>query len=757
MLCMSAVMGFIAGVTLCAWLSELPDWRWVLAGVAMGPVMRRLPLGAQRLAWWLAGLSLGLAWAVWQAGQRLAHRLPPALEGQTVECVLVVRDLPVPGPHGYRLLAALEAGSSPSLPISGLIRLHLTAGAAWPAGSRWRARVRLRSARASANPHGFDTEAWLWAQGMSASGQVVGTARRLADADDGLARVDRLRERIAGRIGRVLGATREAALITALTVGAQQGIGRAEWQAFARTGVTHLVSISGLHVGMVAGLAVWAVRLLLRRLPPAVGAPRVWAALGGLAAAGAYSLLAGWSVPTRRTFFMLALACLLLCWRRALPPFRVWWLALAAVLAFDPFAVYFPGLWLSFGLVAALMAMTVGRRRAPTKMQGIWAGQWAASVMSVVPLVGFFAALPLISPLANLLAIPWIAALVAPLCLLAAVVPVDALLHAADWLCRGFYVFITWCAAAPTWYLPRPPWPLLALGMLGSLWLIAPLGWAARLFGIVLLLPMLLYAPTRPAAGQFRATVLDVGQGLSVWIRTARHDLLYDTGVAAAQAVVLPNLLASGVRRLDALVLSHHDADHDGAAPAVVSALAVDTLWVGQSESARALGMAYRHCRPGVHWQWDGVRFEVLWPEAHWRDRGNNPYSCVLRVVGAQGSLLLTGDISQAVETALVNRHGRALASTVLIAPHHGSRSASSLPFLQAVAPRWGVVSAGWRNRYGHPHPQVLRHYRAVGATVLRTDQQGALTLDFAATPPLIGYRQAEPRHWRPRSIPGGE
>ncbi|TDR70552.1 competence protein ComEC [Paludibacterium purpuratum] len=743
-------MGFVAGVTLCIWLAELPDWRWLLAGAVLGPSSRGLPTWVRPALWLAAGLSLGLAWAVWQAAQRLAMRLPAALDGQTVERVLTVRDLPVRGRHGFRVLVRVEPDAAGRMPMPSLIRVHVAGGELWPAGSRWRARIRLQPVRATANPYGFDAEAWLWAQSILASGQVIGLPRRLGDAEDGAARVDRLRARIAGRIERVLGDTREAALVTALTVGAQQHIDRAEWQLFARTGVTHLVSISGLHVGMVAGLVAWTMRQWLRRLPAGRIAPRVWVALSGLTAAGAYSLLAGWSVPTRRTFFMLAVACLLLCWRRALTPFRIWWLALAAVLLFDPFAVYFPGLWLSFGLVAALMTVSVGRRRPPDKWRGMIQGQWAASVMSVVPLVGFFAALPLISPLANLVAIPWISALVSPLCLLAAALPIDALLHLTAWLCSGFYVFITWCAGAPMWSLPSPPWPLFALGMLGSLWLIAPLGWAGRLFGALLLAPLLSYAPPRPGAGQFRATVLDVGQGLSVWIRTTRHDLLYDTGLPAAEAVVLPNLLASGVRRLDALVLSHHDADHDGGAPSLVEALPIGVLWVGQPESAHVLGMPYRRCRPGLRWQWDGVRFELLWPDEHWRDSGNNSYSCVLRVSGTHGSLLLAGDIPREVEAQLVARHGRGLASTALIAPHHGSRTSSSPPFLQAVAPHWSVISAGWRNRYGHPHPLVLRHYRAVGTAALRTDRLGAITLDFSAPPTVSGYRLTAPRHWRP-------
>ncbi|WP_215779365.1 DNA internalization-related competence protein ComEC/Rec2 [Paludibacterium sp. B53371] len=747
---MSALIGFVCGVTLCVWLAELPDWRWLLTSCLLWPLQRSGPLWWRRGCAGLLGIGLGLAWGVWQAGQRLAERLPGALDGQVVERVVTVRDLPVASTFGHRVLAELAPQADWPRRQAVRVRLQLGRGQPWPAGSRWRVRLRLQPYHATANGHGFDAEAWLWAQGMLVSARVVGRPQRLPDADDWQARVDRLRARVAQRTARVLaGQPREAALVTALTVGVQQEIAREDWTLFARTGVTHIVSISGLHVGMVAGLAAWLVRQGLRRWPWPGRTPRLWVALGGLLAAGAYSLLAGWSVPTRRTFFMLAVACLLLCWRRALTPMHIWWLALAAVLLLDPFAVYFPGLWLSFGLVAALMTVTLGRRQPPDKWQAMLAAQWAATVMSVVPLVGFFSALPLVSPLANGFAIPWVSLLVSPLCLLAAAIPLDALLWLCAWLCRVFYLVMGWCAAVPVWWVAAPSWPQLLAGGLGALWLIAPLGWAARLLGSLLLIPLLCHVPARPAAGQLRATVLDVGQGLAVWLQTARHDLLYDTGVAASEAVLVANLRGSGVRRLDALMLSHHDADHDGAAPALLANMPVQQLWLGQAASAQGLGQGFALCRPGRRWQWDGVRFEVLWPTADWHEDGNNPHSCVLRVVTRHGSLLLTGDIPQSVETQLLTRQRAMLASTVLIVPHHGSKTSSSMAFLQAVAPRWAVMSVGWRNRYGHPHPTVLARYQSAGVQVLRTDELGALTLLFGPRPVVSGWRQQAPRHWR--------
>jgi len=747
---MTWLIGFCAGVTLCAFLPSLPDWRVVGALGALAIGLRRfLPHGWQWSVRLGAMLLLGLAYAVWRAGGQMAQELPAEWEMKPVQLVIVVRGLAAQSPDGSRILAEVEQIETKGAKVPTYLRLVARKKHAWPGGSRWRVKVRLRARHATANAFGFDAEQWLWGQGVLASGSLQGRGERLAEARDLLAYVDRLRTKIADRVQLVLGASRASALITALTVGDQQGIARQDWQLFARTGVTHLVSISGLHIGMVAALVGGIARSLLQRRAPGRVTLRVSVAMCALLAAGGYSLLAGWSVPTRRTFFMLAVAALLLLWRRALSPFQIWWLALSAVLLFDPFAVFFPGLWLSFGLVAALMLVGIGRRRPPGKWRALWLGQWASSVMSLVPLTGFFAALPLVSPLANLLAIPLVSIVLAPLSLLAVALPFDWLLELAAWLVAGFYTLMEWLGRAPVWRLPGIPWSLLLLGMLGSLWLIAPVGFPGRGLGVLLLLPMFFYTPPRPLPGTVWITVLDVGQGLSVLIRTARHSLLYDTGALAAEQVVLPQLVGVGLRRLQMLVLSHHDFDHDGATQDLLRTIPSDELMVGQTASA--FGLAHTRCTPGRSWRWDGILFEVLAPLPQIMVSGNNPQSCVLRVANTHNALLLAGDIPTEVEAMLVERYGARLASTILIAPHHGSKTSSSALFLRTVAPEWAVVSAGYRNRYGHPHASVLAAYRTQGTKVVRTDQSGALEMIFDRNVTIHGIRQSIPRYWRPR------
>jgi len=748
---MAWLIGFVCGVTLCAWQATLPDWRiWLPLAAVMMLWRRFIPCGL-RPAWHGALMLItGLAYAAACAEWRMAHALAASWEMKPLTMVGVLRGLPVKTQEGFRILVDIERVETPGAQVPGRVRLMAGKPQDWSAGSRWHMRVKLRAPRATANPYGFDLEPWLWAQGIQASGTVLGTAEKLGDAQDLLAWVDRLRARIAARVARVLGDTRAAALITALTVGEQQGIRREDWRAFSRTGVTHLVSISGLHIGMVAGLVAMLARRCLRRHPPRRLPVRLAVALCALAAAGAYALLAGWSVPTRRTFFMLAVACLLLLWRRALSAFQIWWLALSAVLLLDPFAVFLPGLWLSFGLVAALMLVVCARRRPPNKWRALCLGQWASMVMSLAPLSGFFGALPLVSPLANVLAIPWVSLLLAPLSLLAVVLPLDAPLWLAAWLSESFFLAIEWLARAPVLVMPGMPWTILALALLGSLWLIAPAGMPGRGLAVMLLLPMFSFTAPRPAPGSVWLSVLDVGQGLSVLVRTARHTLLYDTGAMAADSVVLPQLAGRGVSRLDMLMLSHHDSDHDGAASEILQAVPSDALWVGQAASA--VGRRATLCASGQQWRWDGVGFEVLAPLAQVPLAGNNPRSCVLRIATTHEAALLAGDIPAEVEATLVARHGARLASTVLLAPHHGSQTSSSALFLRTVAPRWGVISAGYRNRYGHPHASVLERFHAQGAQVARTDLGGALEirLDEHAVE-MSGLRQRSARYWRAR------
>ncbi|MDN0076755.1 DNA internalization-related competence protein ComEC/Rec2 [Crenobacter sp. SG2303] len=751
-----ALPALVAGLVLPFYLAELPDWRWPLcAALALWLAGRLLP--GWRGVFGVALLSLlGVAWTSWRAEQ--VEQLSPAWEGKPVAVVAVVRDLPDPGEFGTRLRVEVEQVLTPgaTLPRSWLLTDYRNED--WPPGSRWRLTLAPKQPTGPANRFGFDAEAWYWSEGIGATASV--RKGRIADGevDDARARLDRIRSTLLERIDAAVAEPRAAALLGALTVGAQGRIAAADWQAFRLLGLTHLVSISGLHVTLFAGLVAALLRLVLRWRPPRRIAPRLVVALGGLAAALGYALLAGWSVPTQRTFYMLACAVLMLLLRRSLGPFRIWWSALALVLLADPFAVLAPGVWLSFGLVVALMAVGVGRRRRAGRWQEALLGQWAVLVMSLLPLALFFNGVPLVSPFANAVAIPYVSSLLTPLALFAVFIPWDGPLRLAGWLADGFYWAVDLAAPyAPMWSQPGVPWPVAALAFVGSLWLIAPRGVPGRLAGALLLLPLLLYRPPPPAPGTLRATLIDVGQGLSVLVETANHTLLYDTGAGDAGRTVLPQLTGLGVKRLDVLLLSHHDNDHDGGGESLLAAMPVDTLLAGQPESLPDAQPAAQACLSNQSWAWDGVRFDMLAPDEGVSITEDNAASCVLRIATQRQALLLPGDLPGQQEQALAERYGKALRSSVLVASHHGSRYSSGADWLATVAPREVVFSAGYRNRYRHPHPDTLARVAGSGARAWRTDTQGMLTLEMGETLTLKGWREQAPRFWRRRPVVSDE
>lgn len=750
----SVYPALVAGITVTAWLPILPDWRLALIAPALWLSRRWLPVHA--LPWLppVCALLLGLAWAGWRAELRLAERLPTETEGQPQMLTVTVRDIPKTSDFGTRIRFSVDNASVANEPLPSTILLSDYKQQDWPPGSRWQIHTSLRRPLATRNPAGFDGETWYWSENIGAVGSVRKGRTPLPPATDAQARLDRLRMAVLQRIEQV-GAPhpRAAALIAALTVGVQNRINQSDWQLFRASGLIHLVSISGVHVTLLAALISGLAALILRRWPTRRIPPRLIIALTGLTAATAYALLAGWSIPTQRTLYMLLAAALMLLTRRALPPFRIWWIALATVLVIDPFAVLAPGLWLSFGLVAILMAATLGRRRVPGKWLAAWQGQYAVTVASLVMLTVFFGSLPLLSPLLNIIAIPLVSVLITPLALFGTLCPWDGPLQLSIWLADLSLSMLDKIAPyAVAWPLAASPWPLWLLAGCGALWLIAPRGLPGRPTGWLLLLPLLLYQPPAPVPGSADIRLIDTGQGLSLLVRTARHSLLFDTADGDAQRLLLPQLHALGLRRLDTVIASHHDNDHDGALPSLLSAISVNRLLAGQPDT-----IANHHAAPclgGTSWIWDGVRFEILAPAADNAPANDNAASCVLRIVAGRQALLVSADLPIAGEDALVEQYGAALRSDILIAGHHGSKTASGHRWLDAVAPSQVWISAGYRNRYHHPHPSVVERLEARQIQIWRTDLNGALhsVLGDGTALPTEAIRCGSQPFWRIRT-----
>lgn len=722
---------------------------------------------------------LGFCWAAACAQWRMADALPPGWEGRDISVTGVVADLPQPYQRSVRFEFDVEAVHTAGASVPPRILLAWWGRGArgdqpamFPgvrAGERWRFTVRLRRPRGGANPHGFDYEGWLLERSIRATGYV----RAASDArpiDEQVHRprywVAAARERLRGRILAALAERPYAGVIAALAIGDQRAIPPQQWQVFTRTGVNHLMSISGLHVTMVSGLAFalayWGWRRSARlviRLPA-----RKAAALAGLAAALVYTLLAGFAVPAQRTLYMLAVAAGALWLGRIASVSTVLAAALFIVLLVDPWAVLAPGFWLSFGAVAVIMFVSAGRIAQPHWLPGWVRVQWSVTVALVPPLIALFKQVSLVSPLANAIAIPVVSLVVVPLTLIGAVLPVDFVLLLAQWV-------MAWCGAllealsalpAAVWQQHAPPpWAVVAAAA-GVIWLLLPRGIPARWLGAALFAPLALTTGPRLGEGELRLTVLDVGHGLAIAAVTRNHALLYDTGPAfgpgadSGNRIIVPFLRASGIKVLTGMIVSHDDADHSGGAVSVLQALPVN--WFASSLPAPGppgldAQRAYR-CFAGQQWQWDGVAFEILHPQQASYEAPrirDNDRSCVLRVSAPGGTVLVPADIERRSERELVGGARERLRADVLIAPHQGSRTSSTAEFVAAVAPRAVIFPVGYRNRFGHPHNEVVERYRGLGSRIYRTDRDGAVTVTFSAsgTIHIEPHRAHYRRYWQ--------
>ncbi|WFP51242.1 DNA internalization-related competence protein ComEC/Rec2 [Methylomonas sp. EFPC3] len=745
-------LAFFAGIVAVQQFSRLPNSaEWLgLAALALLACVRRHYV--------VLSLSLGLAWACAFGAWRLAQQLPDRYQNTEIEVEGYIASLPQVQEHrtGFDFVVTSAPDAVPEK-----MRLSwYTPEFELKAGQSWRFQVKLRKPHGRFNPSGFDYEAWLFANHIGATGYVKSKPppQRIADSASLGRYLAVCRNLIADKIDAALPGSSQLGVIKALTIGTQNAISQQQWQIFRVTGVVHLIVISGSHIGLIAGwfyLAtrrIWINLGLLGISPQSAAAPVAWLA------ALFYAGLAGFSAPTERAVIMLGVALAAIAWQRNPVPTQVLLWALLAVVLADPLAVLSVGFWLSFVAVALLMYVSVGRLARPAYWRDLAVAQWA-SLLGLAPLlVLFFQQVSLIAPLANWLAVPLIGIVVVPLALLAIALlfvwPAAAsiLLQVADSVLQGLWWLLQHLAALPLSQLSlaSPPWYALPLATIGILLALAPRGFPGRQLSPLLLIPLFFPAIDKPKSGEFGLTLLDVGQGLATVVRTADHVLLFDTGAKYSEfsdmgeSVVLPFLRLRGIAKVDALIVSHGDNDHSGGAESVLAELPVERLLSSVPEWAERERAGY--CRAGQEWLWDDVRFRMLAPPQPAFNKENDN-SCVLQVIAAGQSALLTGDIEQTAEAWLTATYGGELASRVLVAPHHGSKTSSTQAFLDAVKPEWVLIPAGYANRFGFPHRQVLERYRQLPATVMNTAELGAIDIVSSGQSP-VAERPRRRRYW---------
>jgi competence protein ComEC len=715
---------------------------------------------ASRLTVFALGLASGLLWASWHAGDRLSTVLPASLERERLLVSGYLCDIPSPGSFNSLRFSfcvtqwhnlPIETGQEARMPA--LLRLSWYGhGNEQLPGARLRLEVVLKRPHGSLNPAGFRYEDWLFRKGYRATGSV-----RSVQADPTVrcslhCQYRSLHLSLNNWTTKQFGDARHFPLVSSLLIGHRGHMEQGHWDVLKATGTIHLVAISGLHLGLVALGAGFLCRRLLLALPArkVSDEARRWIVFTSvLSCCLVYALAAGFTVPTRRALVMVVAGGWLMLMGRQAPVWHSFLAALGAVLLLDPFAPLDQGFWLSFAAVAVLIAVFSARLAGTGWLTGLLVAQLAV-FGGLWPILEIFGqGQPLVGLLANLAAIPWVSLVVMPILvtggLITAVVPGAAQLFVPlfDLTLGVLWYVLTWFAdwQAPDIAASVPEvvaWALLTV----TLVLIPFAGF--RFVAAPLAVSWLMYPePTsvdNPYLHAPEIRVWDVGQGLSVLVRHGHEVLVYDTGPAVAgvfsavESTLLPNLEAEGIRRIDTLVVSHGDSDHSGGIaeltrqidvgrviagePALVRHQVADLPVSGCNRSSQRLGSLVLE-----FWQGEGAK-------------EGNEASCVVRIYHPESRTewLLPGDITHQVEARYLadlaaREDFREPATRVLVAPHHGSKTSSSEAWVGALKPDHVIYTAGYRHRYGHPHPTVTARYAGVGAVPLNTACSGSIVM----------------------------
>ncbi|PCH84964.1 MAG: DNA internalization-related competence protein ComEC/Rec2 [Piscirickettsiaceae bacterium] len=749
---------FLLGVLSLQLLADTPSWLFLAMVSAVTFVVFRY-------AFYLAWFMLGFIWVSLFAMVTQQGQLDASLEGVPLLLQGEVVGLPVHRQYATTFILGVDQTVVPS----GISELPKKIKLSWygsfhdiNAGETWQLLVKLKRPHGNANPHGFDYEKWLFQQHISAKGYVRKSADNVRLQPAALTSLSTWREAFKSHLNELLRDSQYTAIINALVIGDKSAIDQRQWDVFRKTGTSHLIAISGLHIGLVSALMFGLVRWLLLGLPRYSRFALTAAVVAGLLSATLYAALAGFSIPTQRALIMLCVVMGGIYWQRHYRPSHVISVALLLVLFVDPLSVLSAGFWLSFAAVAIILYGSMGRGENVGFVRQLLKVQWLVSLGLLPLVVYFFQQVSIVSPIANIVVVPLVSFIIVPLLIIgllagllsraAEVFIFDLIEHVFD----AFWWYLQTMADFPysQWLMPNPSLWACALSFLAVMLLFSSKGKHLKLFALLLFLPMLIPLKSDILANrEFKLTMLDVGQGLSVVVQTAEHTLVFDTGAKysetsdLASTVVLPFLRGEGVGQLDALVISHGDNDHAGGANTLLKQFEVKKLLTSVPDMFPE--RTAESCVVGKAWSWDGVLFEFIHPSTYRLFEGNNA-SCVLKVTSPYGSALLPGDIEKSAENSLLRYYPEKLQADVLIAPHHGSLTSSTAAFISAVNPTYVLYPVGYKNRFGFPKRKVMQRYAAQQVVGYDSATHGALSLVFkeAQLPRVVSYRKQAKNFW---------
>lgn len=762
-----------------------------------------LPFSLCLLPWrygsYCFALVLGLAWGIYSGNNMLAVQLKEEWTGKDLLVSGSIQGLPEQDERRIRFEFSVSGVSTPGGEVVPLDAFPQKLQLSWyqrrrdgkvieipdlVIGDHWQLQVRLKPGRSFVNPAGFDYQAWLMRQGIGATGYVSGSFQRMTNPSTSFVWNDWINQQRYQLQQWILARSEssERGILIALLIGDSALVDKSQYQRMQRTGTSHLIAISGLHVGFLAifgfYFGLWfgkCVQLIWHRCPALMIA---W--LSAMICASFYSALAGFNIPTVRTLIMLSLfygACL---WRRSVHVTDIFCFALALVAVLDPLAGFDLGFWLSFGAVALLLFYFSGRRTtkrdaAPWSgyslvdmLKGFIRSQWVMFIGLLIPLSLLVSSVSLVAPVANAIAIPLITFFVVPLLLIGAALK-DASQLVSDFLLNAAGLAMEWLKIILQWILDVTgdyASPIVAFSPalsfligLSCLVLLLPKGLVPRFVGWSGLLVGAVCASGFSSLNRpdLKISILDVGQGTAVVVQVKDKTLVYDTGPAftdnfdAGSAIVTPYLYSQGISRVDTLVVSHDDADHSGGMSGFLEKVRADRLLVSDPLRMRMIvdaPLKPDNCHQQPPWKWHQVEFEFL-PLVFSSYTKNNNKSCVLLIRYGDHKILLPGDIEMSAENQLLDKKAIPSNITLLLAAHHGSRTSSSARFVNLANPQYVVYSAGYRSQHGHPHPLVRRRFQAVQSREFNTAESGAVVFEWNGDELAIAeYRNVKRRYW---------
>ena len=750
-------LNFLLGISVFSFKNTLEissgEWMVILCGflAILALFKRQKPLAINGLIF-----LLGFAWMGWFSTQNLNTHVEDIYLNQPILVTGVIADLPESSTDKTKFIFSVNSPFKARVKLSWYGKNHPDL----QTGDAWQLQLKLKRNNGYQNLGGFDYEQWLFYKQIDATGYVRSSeSNQLIEANQ-VNSIDRFRQKLRYSLQPFLQPLDFGGVINALIIGDRSFIKDSNWVLFKATNTTHLSVISGLHIGLISGFVFLLAQFLWRRCQyccqrmPA----QVLGAYFGLISAFLYALIAGFSIPTGRAFIMASVVFISLILRRHHNVWQLYGLALILVLANNPLSIFSVGFWLSFYVVGVII-YGVKQHQDKSWLFRLLYIQLLISVATLPLIAWFFASGSLLSPVANLIAIPIFSFIITPLSLIGALLMLIGLSYPAELSFMvanqalaglGYFLALLQQFEFNQWHYTQTQTLDLILFVLAVFIALSPKALKLRASS-VLILSLILFTPyEKTPENRVIITILDVGQGLSQVVQTQNHTLLFDAGARypsgfnLGESVIIPYLQAKQINTLDKVIISHADNDHIGGLIDVLQTFEAGEILTSTPDK---ITQQSSHCYAGQQWRWDGVLFEILSPTQNTRLKGNNA-SCVLKVSTDKFSVLLSADIEKKAEKQLIKYQKEKLNSDILISPHHGSKTSSTQAFLDAVSPSTVIVSSGFKNRFNHPAQQIVDRYKANNIKLINSNCAGQIVVELGDEIRINEYRKDHARYY---------